>query len=42
MTVDIADARYRASHDGRTVYFCSAGCLEAFRQDPARFEQASS
>ncbi len=42
MTVDIAGARYRGSHAGRTIYFCSAGCLEAFRQDPARFEQASS
>jgi xanthine dehydrogenase accessory factor len=38
MTVDVADARYRTVHDGRTVYFCSAGCLEAYEADPARYE----
>lgn len=37
MTVDIADARYRTVHDGRTYYFCSAGCLESFEKNPARF-----
>ncbi|MDH5223965.1 MAG: XdhC family protein [Actinomycetota bacterium] len=39
MSVDVADARYRTTHDGRTVYFCSAGCLDAFEQDPARFQK---
>jgi P-type Cu+ transporter len=24
-------------HDGTTYYFCSAGCLERFREDPERF-----
>jgi xanthine dehydrogenase accessory factor len=37
MTVDVADARYRTVHEGRTYYFCSAGCLETFRTDPARY-----
>jgi xanthine dehydrogenase accessory factor len=37
MTVDVADARYRAVRDGRTYYFCSAGCLESFESDPARY-----
>jgi xanthine dehydrogenase accessory factor len=37
MTVDVADARYRTVHDGRTYYFCSAGCLDSFESDPARF-----
>ena len=37
MTVDVADARYRTVHDGRTYYFCSAGCLESFEADPARY-----
>jgi xanthine dehydrogenase accessory factor len=37
MTVDVADARYRTVHEGRTYYFCSAGCLESFERDPARF-----
>ena len=37
MTVDVAEARYRTSHEGRTYYFCSAGCLASFTADPARF-----
>ena len=35
MTVDVATARFRTTHDGRTYYFCSAGCLERFEADPA-------
>ena len=42
MTVDVADARYRTVHDGRTIYFCSAGCLAAFESEPARYEGAST
>jgi xanthine dehydrogenase accessory factor len=38
MTVDVADARYRTVHDGRTYYFCSAGCTERFEADPAKYE----
>jgi xanthine dehydrogenase accessory factor len=41
MTVDVADARYRTTHAGRTFYFCSAGCLERFEASPADFESAS-
>lgn len=37
MTVDVADARYRTVFEDRTYYFCSAGCLESFTADPARF-----
>ena len=37
MTVDVATARYRTTHDGRTYYFCSASCLERFTNDPAPF-----
>jgi xanthine dehydrogenase accessory factor len=37
MTVDVATARYATTHDGRTYYFCSAGCLERFTADPAAF-----
>ena len=37
MTVDVADARHRTVHDGRTYYFCSAGCLESFERDPAKY-----
>lgn len=24
-------------HDGRRVYFCCAGCVEAFKKDPAKY-----
>ena len=41
MTVDVADARYRTTHEGRTYYFCSAGCLESFENDPARYATAA-
>ena len=37
MTVDVADARHVAVHDGRTYYFCSASCLAAFEAEPAGF-----
>jgi xanthine dehydrogenase accessory factor len=37
MTVDVAGARYRTVNDGQTYYFCSAGCLESFEADPARY-----
>jgi len=37
MTVDVADARYRTVHEGQTYYFCSAGCLESFEADPAKY-----
>lgn len=37
MTVDVATARHRSVHEGTTHYFCSAGCLKRFEQDPAQF-----
>jgi xanthine dehydrogenase accessory factor len=37
MAVDVAAARHRSTHEGRTYYFCSAGCRERFEADPARF-----
>ena len=37
MTVAVATARYRATHEARTYYFCSAGCRERFEADPASF-----
>jgi xanthine dehydrogenase accessory factor len=42
MTVDVASARYRTVHDGRTYYFCSAGCLERFSAEPASFVTVGS
>jgi xanthine dehydrogenase accessory factor len=37
MTVDVATARHRAAHEGRTYYFCSAPCRSQFEADPLRF-----
>lgn len=42
MSVDVAGARHRTTYEGRTIYFCSAGCLAAFEQDPARFQELTS
>jgi len=37
MSVDPATAKHRAEHDGRTWYFCSAGCRARFENDPAKY-----
>jgi xanthine dehydrogenase accessory factor len=37
MTVDVAGARFRTTHEGRTYYFCSAGCLASFTAAPADY-----
>lgn len=42
MTVDVATARFRTTHEGRTYYFCAAGCLGRFSADPAAFVGAST
>ncbi len=34
MQVDPATAAHRAEHKGRSYYFCSAHCMEAFRSNP--------
>jgi YHS domain-containing protein len=33
---------YRAEYQGRSIYFCTEFCLEAFRADPDRFYAAHS
>ncbi len=42
MSVDPATAPARYEHEGRVFSFCSSGCAEAFRADPARFLGASA
>jgi len=37
MTVDPATAAHQTTYDGQVYYFCSAGCLENFAADPARY-----
>ena len=34
MTVDATTAEHRCEHDGRTFYFCSAGCARKFAAAP--------
>jgi P-type Cu+ transporter len=40
MSVDTATAEYRSFRDGKTYYFCSAGCKESFDKEPARYTNA--
>ena len=37
MDVDASSDRFKAEHDGEVYYFCSAGCLEKFRANPAGY-----
>lgn len=37
MMVEVATARHRATHEGRTYYFCNPRCRERFVADPAAF-----
>ncbi len=40
MDVEIAGANHVASYQGRTFYFCSAGCQRAFQKEPEKYLQA--
>jgi Cu+-exporting ATPase len=37
MTVEAETAGAAWEHEGTTYYFCSVGCMERFRADPAHF-----
>ncbi len=37
MNVDPARTKHSTSHEGRDYFFCSAGCLEKFRREPAKY-----
>ncbi|MBS0252900.1 MAG: heavy metal translocating P-type ATPase [Proteobacteria bacterium] len=37
MSVDPATAKHRAEHEGKSYYFCSAGCRTKFLADPAKY-----
>jgi Cu+-exporting ATPase len=41
MDVDPHTAKHRAEHQGRTYYFCSAGCRTKFVENPARYLEAA-
>jgi len=40
MTVDPLTAAHKAVHDGRTYWFCSAGCHAEFEKEPQRYLRA--
>lgn len=37
MTVDVDTARFKSEYEGKTYYFCAAGCQRAFETNPAAF-----
>jgi xanthine dehydrogenase accessory factor len=37
MTVQVSSAHHRFQHEGRTYYFCAAGCQREFERDPAAY-----
>src|SRR4051812_8237505 len=37
MSVDPATAKHAAEHDGRSYFFCGAGCRTKFVADPAKY-----
>lgn len=37
MMVDERTAKSKSVHEGRTFYFCAAGCKATFDEDPHRF-----
>jgi YHS domain-containing protein len=37
MLIDPADSEGSADYEGQTYYFCSAGCMGAFSNDPGRY-----
>lgn len=37
MEIDENDAAATSEHNGKTYYFCSTGCKQAFDQEPGRY-----
>ena len=37
MTVDEETAEHTTEHEGKTYYFCAAGCKTSFEEDPAKY-----
>ncbi len=40
MDVESKPGTLQATHQGKTYYFCSAGCKKSFEADPARYAKA--
>jgi len=41
MRIEADDAAATAEHDGRTYYFCSEACRDAFVADPGAYDAGS-
>ena len=41
MTVQVAEARYTSTYQGKTFVFCGIGCKESFDCDPERYTAGS-
>ena len=37
MEVEESTAEWKTTYQGQTYYFCAAGCLRSFEQDPAMY-----
>jgi len=37
MKVEEKSAKFKSEHEGKTFYFCSAGCKSKFDSDPHRY-----
>ncbi len=42
MTVEIDTAHFSSEYDGRTYYFCAAGCKRSFDKEPQKYVQSES
>jgi YHS domain-containing protein len=37
MDIAVKDAEYQEKYNGKTYYFCSAGCKKAFDKNPSKY-----
>ena len=37
MLVNVSGAKYKSEHNGSEVYFCCAGCKQAFDRQPEKY-----
>jgi xanthine dehydrogenase accessory factor len=42
MLVNVSGAKYKSEHNGSEVYFCCAGCKQAFDRQPERYTLSMS
>ena len=41
MEVDESTAEWKTTYQGKTYYFCAAGCLKSFEQEPGKYTAAA-